>query len=222
MADLFKKLESLAKRKGKTVILPESYDPRVREAVKLILKKKLAKVLLISTGKVINLPENKDLDIIDIGFAKQFASEYYRIRKKKNPAYSPFDAEREISDPLVFSCMLLKNGFADSVVAGSVYPTSTVIRNAIQIIGLKKSNKTVSSFFLFTFPKGHNFTHRVLAYADCGVLPSPTASQLSDIAIQTSLNYRKLTGTKSRTAFLSFSTKSSAEHESLHKVIEAY
>lgn len=220
--DLFKKLELRAKKKAKTVILPESYDPRVKHAVKIILEKKLAKILLIATGRTINLPESKDLDIIDIGFASQFVSEYYRIRKRKNQNYSPDDADRDIKDPLVFSCMLLKNGFADSVVAGSVYATSAVIRNAIQLVGLKKYNRTVSSFFLFTFPKGHKFTDKVLAYADCGVLPDPTSVQLSDIAIQTSQNFRKLTGIKPKTAFLSFSTKGSAKHESLHKVIVAH
>ncbi len=222
MAELFKKLELAAKKKPKTVILPESYDPRVRNAVKLILQKKLAKVLLISTGRSLNLPEGDNLDIIDIHFSKQFAKEYTKIRRKKNPKFSNSQSEIALSDPLIFSCMLLKNGFADSVVAGSVYQTSAVIRNAIQIIGLKKNNKTVSSFFLFTFPKGHKFTHRVLAYADCGVLPNPAASQLSEIAIQTSLNYKKLTGNTPKIAFLSFSTKGSAKDESLDKVIEAY
>lgn len=220
--DLFKKLEPKAKKNLRTVILPESYDERVIEACKVILKKGLAKVILIDTGKSIKLPGHKNLDIIDIHFAKQFAADYYYIRTRKNPNFTHKEAELALSDPLTFSCMLLKDNFADSVVAGSVYETSSVLRNAIQIIGLAKNNDTVSSFFLFTFPKGHLFSDKVLAYGDCGVLPNPSAEQLSDIALQTSLNYKKLTGANPKTVFLSFSTKGSAVDESLNKVIEAY
>ena len=141
---------------------------------------------------------------------------------KKNPNLTHKEAEEALSDPLTFACMLLKNNFADAVVAGSVYATSSVLRNAITIIGLPANNKTVSSFFLFTFPKGHKFNSRVLAYADSGVLPNPTVQQLSDIAIQTSANFKKLTGGTPKTAFLSFSTMGSAKDETLDKVIEAY
>lgn len=220
--DLFKKLKLKAKQNLKTVILPESYDERVLEAAKVILKKGLAKLILIDSGKSIKLPEHKNLDIIDINFSKQFINEYTKIRKKKNHAYSKIQSEKDLNDPLTFSCMLLKNNFADAVVAGSVYQTSAVIRNAIQIIGLAKNNKTVSSFFLFTFPDKHIHSKKVLAYTDCGVMPNPTAQQLSDIAIQTSINFKKLTGQNPKTAFLSFSTKGSAKDESLNKVIEAY
>jgi phosphate acetyltransferase len=220
--NLFKRLEKKAKNNLRTIILPESYDERVIEASKVILKKGLAKIILIDTGKSIRLHEHKNLDIIDIHFAKQFTSDYYKIRSRKNSDLTYNEAELALSDPLTFSCMLLKNGFADAVVAGSVYATSSVLRNAIQIIGLSKNNKTVSSFFLFTFPNKHTHSGRVLAYADCGVLPNPTALQLSDIAIQTSLNYKKLTGNIPKTAFLSFSTKGSANDESLDKILEAY
>lgn len=220
--DLFKTLHNKAKKNPKTIILPESYDKRVIEAAKYLLKNKLAKVILISIGKEIPIGEYPGLDIIDIGFSVQFAYRYLSIRKKKDPEFTLKDAEKDLLDPMTFSCMLLKNNFADAVVAGSVYETGRVIRNAIHIIGLKKTNKTVSSFFLFTFPKEHKFSGRVLAYADCGVLPVPTAEQLSDIAIQTSANYKKLTGNAPRTAFLSFSTKGSAKDKSLEKIITAF
>lgn len=222
--DLFKRLEQKAKRNLKTIILPESYDERVVEAVKVILKKGLTKIILIDVGKPkgIPLPEHKNLDIIDIHFAKQFAMDYYKIRSKKNPDLTHKEAEESLSDPLTFACMLLKDNFADAVVAGSVYSTSSVLRHAIQVIGLAKNNKTVSSFFLFNFPDKHTHSGKALAYADCGVLPNPTTEQLSDIAIQTSQNYKKITGISPKTAFLSFSTKGSAADESLTKVIEAY
>ena len=220
--DLYKTLSAKAKKKQKIIILPESYDSRVLGAVKVILKNKLAKIILIRTGEKIPIIENKNLAIIDIGFTKQFAKQYVNIGKKNNPDFSINDSEFALRDPMTFACMLLKNNFADAVVAGSVYESSHVIRNAIRIIGLSKKNKTVSSFFMFTFPAGHKHKGRVLAYADSGVIPNPDSAQLSDIAIQTAANYSRLTGHKPKVAFLSFSTKGSAKDESIEKVIKAF
>jgi phosphate acetyltransferase len=220
--DLFKTLHNKVKKSPGTIILPESYDKRVIEAAKYLLKNKLAKIILISRGKDIPISEFPGLDIIDIGFSNQFAYQYLSIRKKKDPEFTLKEAENDLLDPMTFSCMMLKNKFADAVVAGAVYETGRVIRNAIRIIGISKNNKTVSSFFLFTFPKGHKLNNRVLAFADCGVIPNPTAEQLSYIAIQTSANYKKLTGTAPRTAFLSFSTNGSAKDKTLEKIIAAY
>jgi len=220
--DLFKTLHIKAKKNPRTIILPESYDKRVIDAAEHLVINKLAKVILIHTWKDIPISDYPGLDKIDINFSKQFTSQYLTLRRKNSPAFSIHDAEKALLNPMTFACMLLKNNFADAVIAGSVYNTSNVIRNAIQVIGLPKNNRTVSSFFLFNFPKDHNHRSRVLAYADCGVLPNPTAEQLRDIAIQTSANYKKLTGIKPRTAFLSFSTKGSAKDESLDKIITAY
>jgi phosphate acetyltransferase len=220
--DLFKILESKARKKQKTIILPESYDKRVIEAAKIILKKRTAKIILIRNKKEVPIAEQAGLDIIDIDFSKQFAVEYYSLRRKKEKDISLKHAVAELEDPLLFSNMLLRNNFADAVVAGSVYSTGSVLRSAIRTVGLPKKLKTVSSFFLFTFPKGHKLQNRVLAYADCGVLPHPTAEQLAEIALSTSANYKKLTGITPKTAFLSFSTKGSANSESVDRVIKAY
>ncbi|MBK8554070.1 MAG: phosphotransacetylase [Ignavibacteria bacterium] len=208
----------------KTIILPESYDKRIIEAAGEILKNKSAKIILIRTEKNLesyNEPD-KNLTIIDINFSVDFLKEYHSIKLKKNSSYSISQSAKDIKDPLTFSCMLLRKKFADGIIAGSVYSTSDVLRNAISLIGLAKNNKTVSSFFLFTFPKDHVYKNKVLAYADCGVIPNPTAEQLSDIAIQTSSNFQKLTGLKPRVAFLSFSTKGSSKDITLEKIVSAY
>lgn len=206
----------------KTIILPESYDPRILAAVKEVLKKKIARIILIqseSNLEILIKPE-KNLTIIDLNFSSDYLEELYSLIAGKKPGYSLSQAEKNIKDPLVFSCMLLRNRFADGIIAGSVYSTSDVLRNAISIIGLAKNNKTVSSFFLFTFPKDHRYKNKVFAYADCGVIPNPTVEQLSDIAIQTAFNFQKLTGLNPKVAFLSFSTKGSAYDSSLDKIKE--
>ncbi|MEO6692399.1 MAG: phosphate acetyltransferase [Saprospiraceae bacterium] len=219
--DLFKSLEAKAKRLKKTVILPESYDERVIRATQIILDKNIANIILIRKEKPIKIKSCKNLAIIDINFSSQFAYNYFELRKIKSTEITFRDTIKELYDPMTFASMLLKNKFADAIVSGSNYSTSDVLRNGMRIIGLKKNNKTVSSFFLFTFPKRHKLKNKVFAYADCGVVPNPTAEQLSYIAIQTSENYKKLTGNTPRTAFLSFSTKGSAISESTEKVIEA-
>ncbi len=219
--DLYKQLESRAKKEKRTIIFPESYDARILDAVKYILQKKLANVILIRIDDKIKIEDDKHLDIIDLDFYKQYLQGYYGLRKLKQKDITVEQAEKELNSPLAFANILLKNNFADGIIAGSVCTTTDVLRNAIRIIGLKENNKTVSSFFLFTFPKESVHKNRILAYADCGVLPNPTAEQLSDIAIQTSENYEKLTGITARTAFLSFSTKGSAKDDSLNKIIEA-
>lgn len=222
--NIFNDLEVKAKWKNKTIIFPESHDSRVLSAVKKMLKKRLTKVILINDtkNKILNIKPDKDLTIIDINFGSQFVNEYYHMRLSKRPDFKLSDSIEELKDPLTFSCILLKNNFADGIIAGSVYPTSDVLRNGISIVGLSKNNKTVSSFFLFTFPRKSIHKDRVFAYADCGVIPVPSAEQLSDIAIQTAGNFKKLTGIKPKLAFLSFSTKGSASDSSLNRIFEAY
>lgn len=221
--DLFRKPEFNSKRNLKTVIYPESYDNRITEAVNYVLKKKIAKVIIIDTdGKLqYKYKAEKNLTILDVDFAEQFLSQYHNLKLKKDPFRTLQKSREEIINPLTFSCMLLKNNFADGVIAGSVYPTTEVLKNSISIIGLEKNCKTVSSFFLFTFPDSSIHYKKIIAFADCGVIPSPDAIQLSDIAIQTALNFKKLTGIKPRLAFLSFSTKGSAKDNSLEKIAEA-
>lgn len=220
--DLYRQLALKARKKPKTIILPESGDPRVQEAARVILKNKYAKIILIDDGfSKLKLKDSKDLTVIDTGFSAQFINEYLKIKQKKNKDYTYVQAESDLLNPMTFSCMLLRNNFADGIIAGSVYHTSEVIRNGISLVGLKPKNETVSSFFLFTFPGRHRLKDRVFVYADAGVIPVPTVQQLSDIAIQTAGNFKNLTGKKPKVAFLSFSTKGSASHESLQGIQEA-
>lgn len=221
--DIMLTLEKNALKRRKTIIFPESSDERVIMAVREILKRKFACVMLIQRNDEIEsmFKPVKDLTLVDAGFGVQYASQLRAIRRRKFPGFTSEQAEKETGDPLVFSLLLLKNGLADGVVAGSVYTTPDVIRNSISIIGLQKGNKTVSSFFLLSFPKDHPHAGRPLAFADSGVIPVPTVEQLADIAIQTSANFRKLTGLKPKVAFLSFSTKGSAKDESTERMVMA-
>ncbi len=228
--DIFKELTKKAKAGGglgtsskkRTIIFPESYEPRVLEAVKSILKQKICNVILIANKDIpLPMPDNNSLTIIDPDFKQQFIGEYISLREKKIKLTKDA-ASKELSDPLTFGALLLHKGFADGLIAGSIYPTPSVIRAGLNIIGIKKGFNIISSFFLFTFPKNHIHKDRVFVFADCGVIPEPNDAELAEIAIQTSDSFKKLTGTAPKTVFLSFSTKGSSSYAGLQKVISAY
>ena len=111
--------------------------------------------------------------------------------------------------------MMVKEGMADGTVAGSIASTGDILRAGIQCVGMPDGISIVSSFFLMLFPD------KVFSFADCAVVPDPDANQLADIAISTADNHRKLTGEEPYVAMLSFSTKGSAQHELIDKVIDA-
>jgi phosphate acetyltransferase len=120
-----------------------------------------------------------------------------------------------MTNDLFFGAMLVEEGMADGSVAGSTAATGDVLRAAFQCVGMPEGISIVSSFFLMIFPE------KVYSYADCAVVPNPDSLQLADIAISTADNHNLLAGEEPNIAMLSFSTKGSAKHELIDKVLEA-
>ena len=121
----------------------------------------------------------------------------------------------DLTDPLDLAVLKVAVGEADGCVAGASRPTADVIRAGLRILGTAGAT-TVSSCFLLVLPDG-----KPIAYGDCGVLPDPDQHQLASIAISTAATYEQLTGAEPHVAMLSFSTKGSARHERVDKVVAA-
>lgn len=215
-------IKSKAKLARKTIVLPESHDDRVLKAADKLLKEGIAKVITVgNTEKVrsraneleLELPGIRIIDPEKSEMLSDFANVFFNLRKHKGVTIEV--ARETMKKDLYFGAMLVKEGMADGFVAGSTASTGDVMRSAIQVVGMPEGISIVSSFFLMIFPE------RVFSFADCAVVPNPDAAQLADIAISTADNHKKLTGEEAYVAMLSFSSKGSAKHELVDKVIEA-
>lgn len=228
--DLVKELKEKAKKLGKTIILPETEDERVLRAAEKIIAEGISKVALVGNekklkekaqeigisieGAIFYDPEN--CATIDV-----MAEILKKRREKKGMTFETAKATL-LSDPRFFAAMLVHQGRVDGMVAGSSSPTAHVLRAAIFTIGPKAGLKTVSSSFIMITKTPEFGDNGVFVYADGGVIPNPTAMQLADIAISSAEKARFTAGIKEpKVAFLSFSTKGSADGESVTKVREA-
>jgi phosphate acetyltransferase len=218
---LLKKIKENAALRNKTIILPESHDERVLKAAEVLVKEKIVSVITLGNEEIINknaerlgvnLSGIKIIDPEKSDMFEEFTKTYFELRKKKGITME--SAAEIIKRDLFFGAMMVRNGLADGSVAGSTASTADVLRAGIQCIGMPKGISIVSSFFLMVFPD------RTYSFADCGVVPNPDSTQLADIAITTAENHKKLTGEVPNVAMLSFSTKGSATHEMVDKVLE--
>ena len=210
-----------ASKKNKKIVLPESHDDRVLKAAEILTKQKIASITTIGNEeKIKESAARLGVDLTGISIAdpsesellKGFAETFFELRKKKG--ISREDAFETVKRDLFFGAMMVREGIADGSVSGSTASTADVLRAGIQCIGMPSGISTVSSFFLMVFPE------QTYSFADCAVVPAPDPSQLADIAITTAINHQKLTGEKPKVAMLSFSTKGSAKHEMIDKVLE--
>ncbi len=228
MAGILDKIKEKAQAKHRKVVLPEGVEPRVIQAAKAIVEEKIAGVILLGDKAIIgklakeynlNLDSVEVIDPASSDLLPEFSEEFYKLREKKG--ITAQQAEEAMKNVLFFGAMMVRKGLADGSVAGSVNTTGDVLRAGIQVIGLAAGINTVSGAFMMTVPKYREIINKVFMYADGAVVPNPTAEQLASIAVSTAQTHRNLTGEEPKVAMLSFSTKGSASHPDVDKVLKA-
>ncbi len=221
LKDLYKKAKILKK----TIVFPETgFSDRTLEAVKYLQKKSIARPLLIGDESALILRDKK-LSQFQIINPATFASKNELVeclyKKRKEKGMTMEEAEKLILDPYYFSTMLVECGYADGMVAGAEASTANTVRPALQIIKAKKKGGIVSSCFIM-FGDNKFLGNKCLILSDCGVIKHPNEDELYQIACQSVETYKSLGFNDPKVAFLSFSTKGSAEDESIDVVRKAY
>jgi phosphate acetyltransferase len=215
------------------IVLPEGDEPRTLEAANLLLKDKVAKLILIGDPAVIRqmaqeknyeyiLSDSSDLTIVDPltdPNMPEYANLLFELRKAKGMTLE--QATEKVKDPLYLGCLMIKNGDADGELAGARGTTADTIRPAFQILKTRPGVHIVSGAFLMFTPATHLGEGGFLVFADCAVNPCPNAQELAEIAVTTAETAKALGGIEPRVAMLSFSSKGSAKHELVDKVVEA-
>ncbi len=219
-------LQQRAKSLNKHIVLPEGNEPRTQKAAVMIAEQGLARVTLVGTENVIRaaIPNADQLGIGVIEPEKssklgEYAGFFYEMRKSKG--MTPEKALETMKDELYYGTMMVKTGEADGMVAGAIHATGDTLRPALQIIKTAPGISIVSAFFLMDL-KNPKFGHNgVLVYADSGLVINPNAQELAAIAVASARSGKALVGMEPKVAMLSFSTKGSAQHELVDKVVEA-
>ena len=216
-----------ARSAGARIVLPEGCDERVVQAAAAAAEQRLASPVLL--GRECDVRErlaahatDVSIDVVDpetSDLLPGFAEEYFGLRSHKG--MTECEAAEVVRDPIFFAALMVRNGLAGGCVAGAATATSDVLRAALHCVGLSPGVSIASSSFLMTVPDDVDVPEHVLLFADCAVVPHPSAGQLADIAVATAATRRALVGDDPVVAMLSFSTKGSASHRDVAKVVEA-
>lgn len=206
------------------IVLPEGDDPRTLEAAAVCARDRIARVTVLGDEEKIRASgaDLTGIALVDHRKSKdfaRFATLYHELRRAKGVTLE--EAEQTVKDPLYFANLMVREGQADGSVAGATNTTAHTVAAALRCIGARQGMKTVSSFFLMVVPDKKFGTNGAMIYSDCGVVIEPDAAELAEIAIQSAESCRALLETEPQVAMLSFSTKGSAKHKLIDKVVEA-
>lgn len=227
MMNIIEDIKNRAREKNKVIVLPESMDRRVVEAASIIINESIANVILVGNKEKvkndfpdINVELIKFIDPNSYDLTDNFVNSLFEARKDKGMT---LDEAHELvyNDYMYFACMLVKMGYADGIVSGACHSTSNTLCPALQILKTKENVNYVSSFFLMIVPNCDYGSDGVFLFADCGLEQNPDVKKLAESAGVSAASFHELTLEKPYVAMLSHSTKGSAKHDDVDKVVEA-
>lgn len=228
--ELFEKLTATAKANRQRIVLPEGTEARTLTAASRIIAEEIADIILIGNRQEIlelakelkldNIDKATIVDPADESVIDRYAPLFFELRKNKGITMEK--ARLTTANPLYLGCLMVKAGDADGQVAGAMNTTGNVLRAAFQVIKTKPGIDVVSGAFLMLLPENSPFgTDGIMIFADCAVVPEPSARELAQIAVSAAQTARDLAQIEPRVAMLSFSTKGSAGGDRVEKVVEA-
>lgn len=227
--NLMQSIRNNAKLHSKRIVLAEGTEERTLKAADIILEEELAQLILLGSESEIsqkstelglkNIQKARIIDPISHAKKEEYTQMLYEIRKSKGLTIE--QAGKLVEDPLYLAVLLIKAGEADGEVAGALNATGDVLRPAFQIVKTLPGVSVVSGAFVMIMKDKQWGDNGVMVFADCAVHPNPTAAELAQIAVVTAKTAKAIARIEPRVAMLSFSTKGSAKHEMVDKIVEA-
>jgi len=201
------RLREQAKKNPKLIVFPEYDDDRVLKAVDIINKEGIAKAVLLT-------PTN-----LDKARQEEYTNKFFERKQAKGITIE--EARTTMQDTMYYAAMMCKYGHADGFVSGAKLTTAAVLRAAINCMSIDRREAIVTSCFIMEVPNCEYGEQGMLIYADAGVIPAPTSEQLAKIAATAARFTKEVLDIEPRVAFLSFSSKGSAEGRWIDKIKEA-
>ena len=220
-------IKERARKNMKTIVLPETSDRRVLEAAHTILAEGVSNIVLIgSSEEIAKNAQGLDLSkatVVDPNHTdklQSYVDQFVELRKSKG--MTPEEARELLTkDYQYFGMMMVKTGDADGLVSGAIHSTADTLRPALQILKTAPGTKLVSAFFLMVVPNCEFGADGAFVFADCGLNQNPNSEELAAIAGSSAKSFELLVEKEPVVAMLSHSSKGSAKHPDVDKVVEA-